>query len=221
MTFAPMPLRIETERLVLTPEEAGDVDWLTDLFNDRGTQRFTVEDARERIVAMQAMTAELGIGVLVLRLRKTEEPLGYCGIVLGRGSLDEPELADELLPAARGRGYATEAPARFSRRSSRPGGRGSGQPWPPGTPHHSPSWPSSASAATTSAASPEGTSCGCCATVEGARDDGRTGPATRHPPEALSRLGHETAARGHQPARAVTASGSRSWNRRISVPSGR
>jgi RimJ/RimL family protein N-acetyltransferase len=58
---------------------------------------------------MHAMTAELGIGVLVLRTRGTWEPMGYCGIVLGRGSLQEPELAYELLPAAHGRGYATEA----------------------------------------------------------------------------------------------------------------
>ena len=58
---------------------------------------------------MQATTAELGIGVLVLRTRETGDPLGYCGIVLGRGSLEEPELAYELLPEAHGRGYATEA----------------------------------------------------------------------------------------------------------------
>jgi hypothetical protein len=34
--------------------------------------------------------------------------LGYVAIVLGRSSLEEPELAYELLPAARGHGYATE-----------------------------------------------------------------------------------------------------------------
>jgi RimJ/RimL family protein N-acetyltransferase len=109
MQYAPIPLRIDTERLILTPEERHDADWLAELFNGRGTQRFTVEDARERIAAMQSMTAELGIGVLVLRTRVTGEPLGYCGIVLGRGSLQEPELAYELLPEAHGQGYATEA----------------------------------------------------------------------------------------------------------------
>ncbi len=107
--FAPMPVRIETDRLILTPEERHDADWLTELLNARGTQRFTLDDARERIAEMQSMTAELGIGVLVLRTRATGEPLGYCGIVLGRGSLQEPELAYELLPRAHGRGYATEA----------------------------------------------------------------------------------------------------------------
>jgi RimJ/RimL family protein N-acetyltransferase len=107
--LTPMPVRIETDRLILTPEELDDADWLTELFNARGAQRFTVEDARERIVQMQSMTAQLGIGVLVLRTREAGEPLGYCGIVLGRGSLQEPELAYELLPRAHGRGYATEA----------------------------------------------------------------------------------------------------------------
>ena len=109
MDFTPMPLRIETDRLVLTPEGEGDAGWLTELFNTRNGPRLSVDDARERIIAMQAMTAELGIGVLVLRTRATGEALGYCGIVLGRGSLQEPELAYELLPRARGQGYATEA----------------------------------------------------------------------------------------------------------------
>ena len=108
MQLAPMPLRLETERLVLTPEDMHDADWLSELFNTRGTQRFTVDQVRERIAAMHVMTADLGIGVLVLRTRNGE-PLGYCGLVLGRGTLQEPELAYELLPEARGQGYATEA----------------------------------------------------------------------------------------------------------------
>ncbi len=108
MEFTPLPDRIDTERLVLTPEEPGDAGWLTELINRRGAQRVTIEDSRARIAAMQAMTAEHGIGVLVLRTR-TGEPLGYCGLVIGRASVPEPELAYELLPAARGRGLATEA----------------------------------------------------------------------------------------------------------------
>jgi hypothetical protein len=99
MEFAPLPLRIETQRMVLTPEEDGDADWLAELFSSRGAQTFTAADARERIAAMRATTAELGVGVLAMRTRGGE-PLGYCGIVLGRGSLQEPELAYELLPRA-------------------------------------------------------------------------------------------------------------------------
>ena len=104
-----MPLRLETERLVLTPEEPSDAAWLAELLNARGTGTFTVADALERI-AVQTKTIEtMGIGVLVLRRRPDGEPLGYAGLVLGRGSLEEPELAYELLPRAQGHGYATEA----------------------------------------------------------------------------------------------------------------
>lgn len=57
-----MPQRLETERLILTPEDEQDGD-----------------------------------------------AIGYCAIIVGRGSLEEPEIAYELLPRAYGHGYATEA----------------------------------------------------------------------------------------------------------------
>jgi RimJ/RimL family protein N-acetyltransferase len=109
VTFTPMPLRLGTERLVLTPETTEDAGWLAELFTARGGGPVSVEDARERIAAMEDVVDRLGIGVRVLRARDGGQPLGYCGIVVGRGSLAEPEIAYELLPAAHGLGYATEA----------------------------------------------------------------------------------------------------------------
>lgn len=109
VTFLPMPLRIETERLILTPEEPSDAEWFTELLNVRGTGTFTVADALDRIDAMTKTIETSGIGALVLRKRSDGEALGYTAIVVGRGSLDEPELAYELLPRAHGHGYATEA----------------------------------------------------------------------------------------------------------------
>ena len=109
MTYAPMPLRIETERLVLTPEVPSDAAWFSELLNARGTDTFTVADARQRIDVMTETIKTTGIGALVLRKRPGHEALGYTAIVIGRCSLDEPELAYELLPRAHGRGYATEA----------------------------------------------------------------------------------------------------------------
>ena len=109
MTYAPMPLRIDTERLTLTPEAPTDTEWFAELLNARGTGVFTVEDARQRIDVMTETIRTTGIGALVLRNRPDSEPLGYTAIVIGRCSLDEPELAYELLPRAHGRGYATEA----------------------------------------------------------------------------------------------------------------
>jgi RimJ/RimL family protein N-acetyltransferase len=109
MRFSPMPLRLETERLILTPEEPSDAEWFTELLNTRGTGTFTVADARKRIDVMTDTIESTGIGALVLRRRPDGEALGYTAIVVGRGSLAEPELAYELLPPARGHGYATEA----------------------------------------------------------------------------------------------------------------
>jgi RimJ/RimL family protein N-acetyltransferase len=104
-----MPLRIETERLVLTPEEVSDAEWFTELLNARGADTFTVADALARIEAMTDTINSTGIGALVLRERSGSSGFGYTAIVVGRCSLDEPELAYELLPRAHGRGYATEA----------------------------------------------------------------------------------------------------------------
>ena len=104
-----MPLRIETGRLILTPEEPSDAEWFTQLLNTRGTGTFTVGDTRGRIDVMTKTIETTGIGALVLRKRPDGEALGYTAIVVGRCSLDEPELAYELLPRAHGLGYATEA----------------------------------------------------------------------------------------------------------------
>jgi len=35
--------------------------------------------------------------------------IGYCGLIVGSASVDEPEIAYELLQRAHGCGYATEA----------------------------------------------------------------------------------------------------------------
>lgn len=104
-----MPLRLETERLILTPEGESDVEWFAELLNTRDAGTFTIQDARERIVTMTATIAATGIGALVLRTRPDGDPIGYCAIIVGRGSLEEPEIAYELLPRAHGHGYATEA----------------------------------------------------------------------------------------------------------------
>ncbi len=109
MTFAPMALRLETERLILTPEEPSDAEWFAELLNTRGTGTFTVVDALERIAVQTRTIQDIGIGVLVLRKRPDGEALGYTGLVVGRASVEEPELAYELLPRAHGQGFATEA----------------------------------------------------------------------------------------------------------------
>ena len=49
-------------------------------------------------------------GILAVERKGAGDVIGYCGLVFqGNGSPDEPELAYELLRAAHGCGYATEA----------------------------------------------------------------------------------------------------------------
>jgi RimJ/RimL family protein N-acetyltransferase len=103
-----MPKVIETRRLVLSAEEDSDAEWLAVLFSQRGAE-VTVRDARERIANMNLSMATLGIGALVLHVKPDGVPIGYAAVIIGRASLDEPELAFELLPHAHGHGYATEA----------------------------------------------------------------------------------------------------------------
>lgn len=104
-----MPAELATERFVLTCEELADAPWLADLFTARGGGTVTEAEARSRVAAMHELTSEHGIGAYVLRPRDGGAPAGYAAIVIGRGTVEEPEIAYELLPDARGRGYATEA----------------------------------------------------------------------------------------------------------------
>jgi RimJ/RimL family protein N-acetyltransferase len=103
-----MPTHIETARLVLSPEEARDAEWMAELFSARGTN-VSASEASRRISEMRRTTETLGIGALVLRVKPDEEPIGYCALIVGRANVEEPELAYELLQRAHGNGYATEA----------------------------------------------------------------------------------------------------------------
>ena len=50
-----------------------------------------------------------GYGLLGIRRRYETSPIGYCGLIIGRGTFEEPEIAYEVLPQFRGHRYATEA----------------------------------------------------------------------------------------------------------------
>ena len=69
--------------------------------------RPTEEDIAAQI---RAEREESRPGILAVERKGTADVIGYCGLTFhGNGSPDEPELAYELLRAAHGRGYATEA----------------------------------------------------------------------------------------------------------------
>ena len=59
---------------------------------------------------IRAEREEPGPGILAVERKGAADVIGYCGLIIhGNGSPDEPELAYELLRAAHGCGYATEA----------------------------------------------------------------------------------------------------------------
>lgn len=115
MPYGTLPFALETERLTLQLWQDADAEGYRQLVGERGGERGaelpSLEAARAEIEEARASAPARGIHLLTLRLRGREEFLGYCGLVVGRSTIDEPELAYELLRSAHGRGYATEAAA--------------------------------------------------------------------------------------------------------------
>jgi [ribosomal protein S5]-alanine N-acetyltransferase len=109
---------LETDRLVLRHSRVGDAAVYRQLWTERDLRvpehrqitsegRPTVEDVAAQI---RAERGEPGPVLLAVERQGTADVIGYCGLIVhGNGSPDEPELAYELLRAAHGCGYATEA----------------------------------------------------------------------------------------------------------------
>jgi RimJ/RimL family protein N-acetyltransferase len=104
-----MAFHLETERLVLRPWAASDADDFSALLAERGKGTPTVEYARTGIEELLAATQETGIALLPIQRREEGDFIGYCGLIIGRSSLEEPEIAYELFQRVHGQGYATEA----------------------------------------------------------------------------------------------------------------
>lgn len=111
------PIRVldtlETGRLVLRRRKAEEAATYRRLWTERDPRvpEHRRIDADGRPTEAD-IAAQLGAepGLLAVHRRDTGEILGYCGLTVhGSGTPDEPELAFELLRAAQGRGYATEA----------------------------------------------------------------------------------------------------------------
>lgn len=101
---------LTTERLTLTPPEAADAAFVLELLNDpgwianigdRGVR--TLDDAKAYIVERFSKSPWF-----VVR-DPQGEPVGMCGIVVGREGLDSPDIGYAFLARHAGHGYATEA----------------------------------------------------------------------------------------------------------------
>ncbi|WP_199546998.1 GNAT family N-acetyltransferase [Streptomyces sp. N35] len=109
-TYEAMPYHLETERLLLRPWHESDADELRALVAERGTGKtLTVESVRSDIVDMLTATRTTGIALLPIQRREEGDFIGYCGLIIGRSTLEEPEIAYELFQRVHGNGYATEA----------------------------------------------------------------------------------------------------------------
>jgi len=118
MSLGPALDTLETDRLILRPSTEDEAAIYRQLWTERDPRvpphrridpegRPTVEDIAAQI---RAEVEDSGPGLLAVERKGTADVIGYCGLTVhGNGSPDEPELAYELLRAAHGCGYATEA----------------------------------------------------------------------------------------------------------------
>ncbi len=110
------PIRVlgtfETDRLVLRPRRVEEAATYRRLWTERDPRvpehRRIDADGRPSVADVAAHLDDEP-GLLAVHRRDTGELIGYCGLTHGGGPTDEPELAFELLRAAHGCGYATEA----------------------------------------------------------------------------------------------------------------
>ena len=106
-----MPLQLETARLTLRPWTESDVDAHRTLVSERGDGMPSIEHNRRMIEDQRTASTLTGIALLAVIRRDVGDFIGYCGLTVGRASVDEPEIAYELFRRVHGQGYATEAAA--------------------------------------------------------------------------------------------------------------
>ncbi|MBE5108886.1 GNAT family N-acetyltransferase [Bacillus thuringiensis] len=107
--FEPMAFKLKSERLDLSMWEESDVAWFRKLVGERGVDMPTLDSFRSDIIEMRKKAVENGISLLTIRRRDGGDIIGYCGLIIGRSTLEEPEIAYELFRSVHGKGYATEA----------------------------------------------------------------------------------------------------------------
>jgi RimJ/RimL family protein N-acetyltransferase len=107
--YVSMAFELETERLVLRPWSVTDAEWYRQLLAERDVPAPELDKVRDFLAGAQERAAATGIAALPVVRRQEGDPIGYCGLVVGRATLEEPEIAYELFRHVHGRGYATEA----------------------------------------------------------------------------------------------------------------
>ena len=107
--YETMPFHLETERLILRPWAESDAEEFCDLLAERGKGKPPVDRIRKAIGGFLAATETTGFALLPIQRRAEGDFIGYCGLIVGRTTVEEPEIAYELFQRVHGNGYATEA----------------------------------------------------------------------------------------------------------------
>jgi len=107
--FSTMKYEIMTERLYLSMWEESDASWYRELVAERGVAKPTLEAALKNVISLRERALESGISLLTIRRKDEGDMIGYCGLIIGRSTIEEPEIAYELFQRVHGNGYATEA----------------------------------------------------------------------------------------------------------------
>ncbi len=108
----------ETPRLRLRPFRLEDAAFIVELLNDPDWIRFigdrnirSLEDAEKYLCnGPMKMLDQHGFSLYAVEQREGGAVVGMCGLIK-RDTLEDVDLGFAFLPAARGKGYATEAAA--------------------------------------------------------------------------------------------------------------
>ncbi|MUL49798.1 GNAT family N-acetyltransferase [Mycobacterium sp. CBMA293] len=110
MRYAAMQTSLSTEHLNLQLRDERDAGWNRELLGEREDGVIeSLQSVRDRMITQRILAEQNGFGLLTIRRRVDDEPLGYCGLIVGRCTLDEPEIACELFKRFHCQGYGTEA----------------------------------------------------------------------------------------------------------------
>ncbi|MFT2750286.1 GNAT family N-acetyltransferase [Clavibacter sp. Sh2036] len=120
MTASRLPVHLETARLRLRPLRPADADLVHRLWVERDPRHPphrrvdaaghpSRDEVRDRLTVQEEESLRTGIGLLAVERRDEAGAVGYCGLVVGSASVEEPEMAFELLRDVHGSGLATEA----------------------------------------------------------------------------------------------------------------
>ena len=106
---------LETERLILSQLNKHDAEFMYELVNSSSWIKYigdrkikNLRDAARYIKNNYAKDYPKGIGLFCVRQKRSEVPIGTCGLI-DRDSLQHPDIGFALLDEYAGNGYVYEA----------------------------------------------------------------------------------------------------------------